>query len=330
MTRPNLSFISPARFFARPAKETPVEPHVLDERRVAIAAAFSQWMGESLAPVALGFAWLYLFFGFAHLLILSPPIAWFMSATAFGTTVLMMVLQVRWRRTQPQGQWAHAGAALIAGLIGLNSSLHLFLTTDVLQSSNLLLLVVGVGFFFLSSAWLFGALVTIYSCWGLAILTIDAANGQWTHFTFGLVSASVLAVSAHVARKRALRRVAFLRLQDKQRTKQLQDALTAERAVEGALRQSETRYRALYDEVEQRAQELHRVNTRLAQAVRVKDEFLASVSHELRTPLTAILGLTESLQEDLYGPLTEQQQSVLRNIDHSGRHLLALITGTDY
>lgn len=215
---------------------------------------------------------------------------------------------------------------MIAGLIGLNSSLHLFLTNDVLQSSNLLLLVVGVGFFFLSSAWLAGALVAIYSCWGLATLTIHAANGQWTHFTFGLLSASVLAISAHVARKRALRRVAFLRLQDKERTKQLQEALTAEQAVEEALRQSETRYRLLYDEVEQRAQELHRVNTRLAQAVRVKDEFLASVSHELRTPLTAILGLTESLQEDIYGPLTEQQQGVLRNIDQSGRHLLALIT----
>lgn len=326
MNRTNLSVINPAKYFARQAKETSVEPHMLEARRAAVAAAFSQWMGESLAPVALGFAWLYLFFGFAHLLILPPPTAWFMSTTAFGTTVLMMAFQARWRQTQLEGQWAHAGAALIAGLIGLNSSLHLFLTNDVLQSSNLLLLVVGVGFFFLSSAWLAGALVAIYGCWGLAILTIEAANGQWTHFTFGLLSASVLAVSAHVARKRALRRVAFLRLQDRERTKQLQDALTAEQAVEEALRQSETRYRLLYDEVEQRAQELHRVNTRLAQAVRVKDEFLASVSHELRTPLTAILGLTETLQEDIYGPLTEQQQGVLRNIDQSGRHLLALIT----
>ena len=293
---------------------------------MAVAVAFSQWMGESLAPVALGFAWLYLFFGFAHLAVLHAPISWLMSGTAFGTTALMMVLQARWRYAQPQGKWAHAGAAVIAALIGLNSTLHLFLTNDVLQSSNLLLLVVGVGFFFLSSFWLAGALGVIYCCWGMATLTIAAAPGQWTHFTFGLVSASVLAVSAHIARKRALRRVAFLRLQDKQRTKQLQEALTAEQAIEEALRQSETRYRLLYDEVEQRAQELHRVNTQLAQAVRVKDEFLASVSHELRTPLTAILGLTESLQEDIYGPLTEQQQGVLHNIDQSGRHLLALIT----
>lgn len=326
MKRVSLSLINPAKFFAGQASKTPVELHVLHEQRVAVATAFSQWMGESLAPVAFGFAWLYLFFGFAHLVILPPPLAWIMSATAFGTSALMMSLQARWRRTQPQGQWAHAGAALIAGLIGLNSSLHLFLTNDVLQSSNLMLLVVGVGFFFLSSYWLAGALVVICACWGIAILTVDAANGQWTHFTFGLLSAAVLAVSSHIARKRALRRVAFLRLQDKARTKQLQEALTAEQAIEEALRQSEARYRTLYDEVEQRAQELHRVNTQLAQAVRVKDEFLASVSHELRTPLTAILGLTESLQEDIYGPLTEQQQGVLRNINQSGRHLLALIT----
>lgn len=326
MNRVNLSLINLANYFTRSATKTVVEPHLLDERRVAVVTAFSQWMGESLAPVALGFAWLYLFFGFAHLFILPPPLSWIMSAIAFGTTALMMLMQARWRCFQPQGQWAHAGAALIAGLIGLNSTIHLFLTNDVLQSSNLLLLVVGVGFFFLSSYWLAGALIVIYGCWGMAILTIDAVNGQWNHFTFGLLSASVLTISAHVARKRALQRVAFLRLQDKARTKQLQEALTAEQAVEEALRQSETRYRALYDEVEQRAQELHRANTQLAQAVRVKDEFLASVSHELRTPLTAILGLTESLQEDIYGPLTEQQQGVLRNIDQSGRHLLALIT----
>ncbi len=93
MNRTNLNFINPAKFFARQSKETLVGPDVLDARRIAVAAAFSQWMGESLAPVALGFAWLYLFFGFAHLLILPPPIAWFMSATAFGTTALMMVLQ---------------------------------------------------------------------------------------------------------------------------------------------------------------------------------------------------------------------------------------------
>jgi CheY-like chemotaxis protein/nitrogen-specific signal transduction histidine kinase len=63
----------------------------------------------------------------------------------------------------------------------------------------------------------------------------------------------------------------------------------------------------------------------LAQASRLKDEFLASMSHELRTPLNAILGLSEALQEQVYGPLNDKQLKTLNIIEESGRHLLALI-----
>jgi PAS domain S-box-containing protein len=66
-------------------------------------------------------------------------------------------------------------------------------------------------------------------------------------------------------------------------------------------------------------------NHELERAMRMKDEFLASMSHELRTPLTGILGLSESLQEQVYGPLNERQFKSLSNIEASGRHLLDLI-----
>ena len=60
-------------------------------------------------------------------------------------------------------------------------------------------------------------------------------------------------------------------------------------------------------------------------AVRFKDEFLASMSHELRTPLNAVLGLSESLQDGVYGSVNDEQQECLRTIESSGRHLLSLI-----
>ncbi|HEX6268894.1 MAG TPA: PAS domain S-box protein [Anaerolineales bacterium] len=77
--------------------------------------------------------------------------------------------------------------------------------------------------------------------------------------------------------------------------------------------------------VEERAADLIRANTNLARALRVKDEFLANMSHELRTPLNAILGLSESLGEQIAGPLNEKQQKYITTISESGRHLLALI-----
>jgi len=77
--------------------------------------------------------------------------------------------------------------------------------------------------------------------------------------------------------------------------------------------------------VEERTSDLSEANAQLARAARLKDEFLASMSHELRTPLNTILGLSEALQEQVYGPLSAKQLHALHSIEESGRHLLALI-----
>ncbi|BAY48188.1 multi-sensor signal transduction histidine kinase [Scytonema sp. HK-05] len=60
-------------------------------------------------------------------------------------------------------------------------------------------------------------------------------------------------------------------------------------------------------------------------ANRAKSSFLANMSHELRTPLNAILGITEALQDEVCGPLTEEQRKSLSTLDKSGKHLLELI-----
>lgn len=71
--------------------------------------------------------------------------------------------------------------------------------------------------------------------------------------------------------------------------------------------------------------DLQQSNEELARATRLKDEFLANMSHELRTPLNAILGMTEGLQEKIFGPLNEQQHQALSTVERSGNHLLELI-----
>ena len=62
------------------------------------------------------------------------------------------------------------------------------------------------------------------------------------------------------------------------------------------------------------------------QANQAKSEFLAVMSHELRTPLNAILGLSEGLQDRIYGELNALQESSIATIEQSGQHLLDLIT----
>lgn len=58
---------------------------------------------------------------------------------------------------------------------------------------------------------------------------------------------------------------------------------------------------------------------------RFKDQFLSTMSHELRTPLNAVLGFSDLLADDRYGPLTERQRRYLTHIHTGGKHLLRLI-----
>ncbi len=53
--------------------------------------------------------------------------------------------------------------------------------------------------------------------------------------------------------------------------------------------------------------------------------FLANASHELRTPLTAILGFSELLLEDTYGPLNDAQRTALGHIEESAHNLLEVV-----
>ncbi|MBD2775604.1 PAS domain S-box protein [Iningainema tapete] len=72
-------------------------------------------------------------------------------------------------------------------------------------------------------------------------------------------------------------------------------------------------------------EQLANANMELARATRLKDEFLANMSHELRTPLNAILGMSEGLQESVFGSINERQAKAIATIERSGRHLLELI-----
>ncbi|WP_242022880.1 hybrid sensor histidine kinase/response regulator [Pseudanabaena mucicola] len=71
--------------------------------------------------------------------------------------------------------------------------------------------------------------------------------------------------------------------------------------------------------------QLQQTNQELARATRLKDEFLANMSHELRTPLNAILGMTEGLQDQVFGTVSTAQIESLRVIERSSSHLLSLI-----
>jgi hypothetical protein len=63
----------------------------------------------------------------------------------------------------------------------------------------------------------------------------------------------------------------------------------------------------------------------VAKASKYKSEFLANMSHELRTPLNSLLLLTQALESNKQGNLTEEDIEAITVIRHSGNELLTLI-----
>jgi signal transduction histidine kinase len=60
-------------------------------------------------------------------------------------------------------------------------------------------------------------------------------------------------------------------------------------------------------------------------ANRSKAHFVATISHELRTPMNAVLGYTQLIADEQYGPVTPLQKDHLGRVSASGKHLLGLI-----
>ncbi|PYU57496.1 MAG: hypothetical protein DMG56_22330 [Acidobacteria bacterium] len=57
-----------------------------------------------------------------------------------------------------------------------------------------------------------------------------------------------------------------------------------------------------------------------------KDQFLSTMSHELRTPLNAVLGFSDLLADERYGPVNDRQRRYIDHIHTGGEHLLRLIS----
>lgn len=61
-------------------------------------------------------------------------------------------------------------------------------------------------------------------------------------------------------------------------------------------------------------------------ANRAKSEFLANMSHELRTPLNSIIGFSEIIRNEVFGPIEPKSYwEYARDIHDSGKHLLSII-----
>jgi signal transduction histidine kinase len=113
----------------------------------------------------------------------------------------------------------------------------------------------------------------------------------------------------------AQNRQQVIELRVQQRTEQLLAANESNAALE---REITERKRA--------ESELRMAKEQAEVASRAKSDFLAMVSHELRTPLNAVIGFSEMLVFEMFGPIGDDRyRGYAEDIRSSGLHLLGLI-----
>jgi PAS domain S-box-containing protein len=73
-------------------------------------------------------------------------------------------------------------------------------------------------------------------------------------------------------------------------------------------------------------EELINAKQQAEKASTAKSEFLAKISHEIRTPLNAIIGFSEVMMDERFGPVgNERYRQYLKDIHSSGGHLISLL-----
>lgn len=190
------------------------EPHEIQQR-------LNQTVIGSLKPIALVLCGYYLLLSVSHALVLPPPINTVMATVAGGSAVFSLALWFALRAWPLRAQHAHTVLAIQLGLTLLNSLLHLYLTQEPQQTTNVMLVVVTAGLFFLSTPWIAFFFVITLCGWAVVVAS-SPSNAAWVHFGFGMFSAYVLSLTAHLLRVRSHRHIERLRLQDTHQKAELQ------------------------------------------------------------------------------------------------------------
>lgn len=272
-----------------------------DARR--LEAGLQRTLRDSLGPTGLGLFIGMLLLIISHQIFLPAEIAASMTVSAGVCALFFLIgyLLARSRRIplQAANPLGLAGVALLSA----NSLLHLYLSGDPAQTTNMALVLIGAGIFFLSPGWYTTATSLVMAGWWMT----SWAMGQgpaWFHYNFLMVLAGLLSVMAFYLRRRALLHLELLLLQDEHRQALLEEATRQAQENLLALRQAKEAAEA---------------------ANRSKTTFLTMMSHDLRTPLTVILGYSELLRAQAEAEGREQVVARIEQVENAGKHLLSML-----
>lgn len=268
-----------------------------------LEAALERTLRDSLGPVGLGLFAGMLLLMISHPIFLPPEIAPVMMVSAGICALFFLIGYLLAHSHRVSERAANPLGLLGVAMLSANSLLHLYLSGDPAQTTNMALVLIGVGIFFLAPGWYTAAMTLAMGGWWMTSWTLGQGPA-WFHYNFLMVLAGLLSVMAFYLRRRALLRLEQLHLQDEQRQQLLQEASLQAQENLLALRQAKETAEA---------------------ANRSKTTFLTMMSHDLRTPLTVILGYSEMLRTQAEMDGQDQIASRMEQVEGAGKHLLSML-----
>lgn len=304
-----------------------------DVTEAELRAALNRAMRDSLKPIALctGIIYLVAFVTVS----LSPADPDRLGIFLPIMSAIFLGIYLGFRKLPIPLEWVNLLTAICAALGLFTCVLTMHNSPEPRQTTNFMLLIVAAGALVLSTQWLIAFIVA--TCLSWLVLIWDAPSSpQWIHFGFTLFVASVIAVTIHLIRVRALRNLEILRMRDQARKDMLEVLLLAVRLREeevrllneqlehrvtertAELRSSEERNRTLFNELNH----VSRVAT--------MGELAASIAHEVNQPLCAIINNAAYCNRWLEKPAAnlpdlEEMREAVSDITESGRRASEVI-----
>ena len=187
--------------------------------------ALNDAMAAAVVPSASIIAVLYGLLAILHPFMLPGPDRWVMAALAVVAAVASGAIALLWR-TRRRRYDPHAVIAFIAALVALNTALHFLLFPVGQNTSNFVILSLGLGFLMLSRVWYWSFQIVAFVAWLSVVTTgnvVELANWGWLYLFAFFVSLVLHEQRIH-ATKAVARREALLR----RRNRLLQQLVNAE------------------------------------------------------------------------------------------------------
>ena len=159
--------------------ELSADPHV----RYDAAAA------RILYPVAGLIGLLYVVLGVLHPFFIGGTTGEVMAAVALTSAIILLVI-AWWARTNRTSDHGTGVLSLVFLIMIFNSGLHMYLTKEEWQSTNMMLVLIGAGMAVLLTRWNVAITVLGWVSWVAAMLTIPGAN--WAHWTIAMAMATLV------------------------------------------------------------------------------------------------------------------------------------------